>query len=1372
MKKISFLTYILLSFLILDGHEARAQNTSSNALHVIKSSINAEADNAEFCLEFDHTLTQTSPYHLTIALHLEQDGKKVVPQNIEATGASICIFPLDRDKPYHIEVNGLRGEDVSGGDVKMITPYTLSFTIPDRSPSLAFARKKYGNSFGSYDSPLVLRAVNVGHVKLTAYHLTDIPVIARAWQDRAEAALAPSESVYLAKNKGQQIWQSENDIPSTSNIMSEQTLVLQDQIPNLTPGLYLIVADAGKESDSSPANKGLAPLAATWFMKSDFSLRAIHDEGGIHIFSSKPDPGIHLVALNKKQEKIVEAQNGPDGTAFISFPLKSGDQNDIATIIGIDGAGNTAATDNDALPSVSKLQTLGVIRQHNLFVTPGETVDLSLAASENMARIPDQSALRILRNDSFYTDITVPAPVGDSAKLSFAAPLVQNDWKMHWQKNDGTLLAETSLRVTSNPEAPHLEVNSDRDFLTSDAAWPITIKSLTNAGKPTALTGGTIVFAWQNMDPATLGWKDYHFGIPNSSLNAPIKMMPFLTDLQGTTSLRLSVPPAPSDPGLYQAALSILAEPDAGVDAAKTLVLPLHPDTSVIGIKPLTINARFPQNGIARFALLALSSEGKPRDLSSLSYQIYEEGRSFDWYQDDGRWKYKPEPHLRPIGGGALAIKADGTSILDWPVTAGNYRLEILESGGKKLAETDFSAGWDALMPVPSTLTIGLPKILQPGKEAVAHVTLPEAATLTVIIADQHIRKIIHERQEKGDHEIAFTPASDWQKTINVMIDATPQDRSNLPLHGIAEASITENISPPHTLETNASIVSAYSPSATLLRKENRTTLLFGIENLSDNEETYNYRFATSAGLKIESGEKGIVTLAGRQSRVISLGLVAEQAGIKELQMDLNGTHTPHLNSNWMMTVLPKEDGMRSLETYSVNNQDIVFKKHAPESATMAFVARHSMDGVPELLTFVFNSHPFTTRELAFGIDFLRSWGDILVQAGLISDVLVKAQQQSWLMQLLSYQNDDGGFPDLSQGESTMDGTSSALIALGPDLSEQATPAKNLAIEWLKQRLSNTWFDDKERLSRAAAYAGLAAADAIDVANLHYFSDTSATQILPPIAEANIAAAFKHIHDPNAAAFWIKKMLDEKGDVKTIPVLNSLAATDALSSDDVHTTLSNIVSAMREGNTPSLLDAMSILRALAADNRDAGKWRISAGKEIRTLSDVFIVHPLDSNLLSYTNAGPSSLSLTYATFGLSSPPKPPHKSTLTRHIYRLNGVELSGSSQPTRGEIYLVEIKGALPQINDGEHILLQDGNNSDLRPISCSLSEKLNVTTFLPWLTLQDSASSPECKRLAHTLSLILNPKEDGNFRVLYFSYIDAPSLTAIEPPQIRILQ
>jgi hypothetical protein len=344
-------------------------------------------------------------------------------------------------------------------------------------------------------------------------------------------------------------------------------------------------------------------------------------------------------------------------------------------------------------------------------------------------------------------------------------------------------------------------------------------------------------------------------------------------------------------------------------------------------------------------------------------------------------------------------------------------------------------------------------------------------------------------------------------------------------------------------------------------------------------------------------------------------------------------------------------------------------------------------------------------------------------------------------------------------------------MALGLNSSEQTLPAKNLAVAWLKQRLSNTWFDDKERTARAAAFAALAAADAIDPANLHYFSDTSAALVLSPIAEANIAAAFKHMRDPNTAAFWIKKMLDEKGDTKSIAMLNALAATDALSSDDVHAALAAVSAQMRQGDMPTIEQAAGLLRAIAADDADSGKWKLSVGKETKSISGIYVLRAPDAVAMTATNGDPAPLSVTF----IAPAPALAAKTSVSRHIYRLNGVEVSPQTAPVQGEIYLVEIKGAVPSVGADEQALLQVSSDSSLRPVTCPLSNKLHTLAFVPWLTLDDVTPTDGCQILPYGMNTVISgdgKSDDNNFRVLYFATIDAPSIASLRPPQLRAIR
>jgi uncharacterized protein YfaS (alpha-2-macroglobulin family) len=1407
------------------AQDTPAQDDSGGALHVVKSSTNADSDNAELCLEFDRPLAPLAPARLAAAIKLEADGTSVTPANIATTAASLCLYPLDRGKSYRLSVRGLRGAK----DEKMASTYSQSFVIPDRSPSLAFTGRNGGiSSFGGYHDMLILRAVNVAHARLTVYRLTDPAAMARAWQDRAQIALAPSESAYLARNKGQQIWEGNAtfDTPAVApNATVEQPLSLQDKIPELPPGLYLIVADAGgttdagnKDSgieasgngDSKTASKGLAPLAAAWFVKSDFVIRALRDGNDIHVFASlAAQPGVkggvHLSGMSRKPEQLAEAQAGADGTGLIAAP-PNGNSADIVSIQASDDAGNIAFADIASLPALSHLPALGTITQADLFAVPGDAVDLtfSLAPAENAPAFTAQSILRLGREEVAYADYSVPALAAEKAKLSFTAPASPGLWTMRWRKTDGSVLAEAPLRVTGNPDAPRLDMTSDHAVLGVDTPCDVTLKALTSSGHPVPLVGGNVTIAWQKRDPALDGWKDYQFGLPAAPLPAPTVIGDFLTDFEGSTLLHLSLPSRPQEPGLYQAVLTAKTERDAGVADATPLTLPLRPEATAIGIKPLAPESRFPQNAIARFSLIALGPDGKLRDDSGLSYQIYEAGRSFAWYPDEGRWNYKPEPQLRPIGGGGVAIKADGSATLEWPVTAGNYRLQILDANAKPLAEASFSAGSGAMSTPDGALSVSMAKTLQPGVPAIAHVDLAQPAMLTAIVADTHIRKIIHEVRPRGDNQIAFTPSSDWQAGVSLSVLAQPQDSHSPSAYGETEAAVTQPThappstpapSPAHdagTDDENLRVFAPENPAALDLRPGEEATLSFGIENLSRQQETYHYKFTSSPGLGIDNGGTGTVTLGPLQSRAITLGLSTSEPGVKDIHIDIAGTHTLRLTHSWQAAVLAKSNFMHSLDTIAAAPGQQVLPastRRAQGEATVAFVSRRSMDGLGELLAYAYGLHPYTTEELALSIDVLRQWGNVIAASGIAPAEAVAARRQQGLIQLLERQNPDGGFAPRRGADSTMQDTAAALIALGPDTTPLTAPARDLAVNWTRQRLSNTWFDEKERALRAEAYAALAAADAVDPASLHYFSDTSANGDLPAIAEADIAAAFKHIHDPNAAAFWVKKMLDSNGTDKTIPLLNALAATDALSSDDVHQAMRETVDVLRAGDAPGIATVMELLRAITTDNADAGDWQVTQNNQRRSLSGVMAARLPDAAEASLHNSGAQPLMVTFAAEATRPPSQQPRGGNVSRHVYRLNGVELSPQGRPARAETYIVELKGVLPAMTADELTVVHEGAAAAIRPIGCPLSPRIDTPPFIPWFSPKDLTPTQDCEMTSHGFSARLAPGEsasdekvapaehpgerkDGAFNIVYFAHIDSNSIREMTPPRLRVVK
>ncbi len=1343
---------------------------ADGALHVLKSTISDTAKSARLCLEFDKPLASISTARLPALVRLQANGKTSAMPSFSVMDSSLCLFPLARGVAYALSVKGLRGQN----DERMDRSYTASFVVPHRTPSLSIVSEGGAvGAFGEYDRPLIVHAVNVPRVNIDVYRISDIHSMARAWQGRTLTALAASESAALAREKGSTIWREEIALPLNPDTVIEQKLSLKEKMPDLAPGLYLVVANAGNQ-EKKPAKKGLTPLAAAWIVQSDFSMRAVRDADGVRVIASSANGGkanVRLTAFDAESAQIADEAADPDGMgAFVRV-------SNVAAVLGADPAGNVAFANVEDIPSFSKDAYPDALRLNASLAAPLTWMDAFLSPAPLKKDPEMKSVLRLSRGDFVFADLPVPATAASAGKMSFQVPALPGNWTVRWQKTDGTVLDNASLRVTNDPDAPRLGAKTESDVLSGTQDITLTIRSVSAGGRPSPFVGGRVFLTWKNIEGDVFGWKGYLFGAPGQTPTTPVPIADFLTDPNGTASLRLALPPPPEDIALYQATLKVSGNPDTGVEDADELLLPLRPEETIVGIKPLARDAHFPPNSKARFALIGLSPEGKPRDVSDLSFRIYEEGRSFAWFQDEGRWKYKPEAQLRAVGNGPLSIKADGSSFLEWPVAAGKYRVEILDSTGKVLARTAFSSGWDAagLSPIETApLTVSLPKTIRVGRETAVRIAMPEDSVLTVIVADTRIRKIVREARPKGNHAIVFTSSADWGQTISVNVVATPREKSEGPMR-------TATVKGHLTFAENESVkalpaVSAVAfsdPSALVLRTDESAGLDFRIENFSSEKNDVHYGFTASPGLDIDGPADGDLDLSNMQSRGVSVILSASTVGKKELKLEASAAHAPRLSYSWPIAVLSKGGFFETEDAVSVGSKKSLVPTQAKTRKDLfVLISRCSVGGLAEVLSAAFDAQPFTTEEIALTVDAFRLWRDTMDQLGIAPAFAVDARIREYMQTLLRRQNQDGGFSAFGDGESTMDDTAFALTALASV--DRTNPANGLAAAWIKQRLSNTWFDEKERAPRAAAFAALAAANDLDPSNLHYFSDTSAQKILPPVAEAQIAAAFKHIHEPDAAAFWIKKMLDENaksGKLKSPAVLNALAATDALSSDDVVAATADMGAALRRKQPLNVADAAGLLRAAAVNVALAGKFQFSVNKnDTRTVNGIFAANVADA---AGYRSGSQPLFVALASQKMMPAALPPQISSVSRHFYRLNGVELAPGVAPVRGETYMVEIKGTIHSSAKKAAVLVQHGGNG-LRPIGCPLTPGLGTLSFIPWLVTSNLTPVADCELSPHGMNAVFyaNENDKMSFSIVSFARIDARTTNDIPAPRVRILK
>jgi uncharacterized protein YfaS (alpha-2-macroglobulin family) len=1276
-----------------------AEEAPSGLLRVVRPLLHAQQEEAELCLEFDRPLDAIGTIaRNTAALRLEADGKNiaVTDKNISLGGNQLCLSPLEHRKDYTLAVGALqnaKGEKIS-------QPYSLSLSVPARHPALVFVSKEGRDGLTVWRENPVLHSVNSAKVTLELYRITDPAKMAEAWNQRLQTTLAPSESLYFARANGTLVWKG---ALTPEQVLDKSTIskidFAQQGTADFSPGLYLLAAS---DPDAKPAKKDglskdeqdkentLTPTAAAWLLRSNLILQALRDDKVYRAFAAVSDASavaqnVHILALDSNQQILAEAWSDVSGQAQLA--PKPDKNNEAQTLLGVSDKGDVAfvdlsrdATPNPALPSM----TASLVVDQPVYA-PNETINVALTARDLHKHAVDLkgSALQILRPDhSLYVSQAVMLDPNGAARLSLAAPVSSGLWHLVWKQGDQITLAETVVRVSANPAAPELNVTADRTSLAADGGVNLTIRSQTGAKTAAPYVAGHVELAWEKPEHPFAAWKEYIFD-DGKKIDATAKPIGFfLTDAKGFAHMHVESLATNTTPALRQARLSVVGNPALATLDPDALVLPVKPADITLGLKPRAARGHFPENSLAHFDVVALDGDGQRRAITNLTYQIYEEGRSFDWFQSEGHWDYKPQQQRRRIGGGSLSIAGDGKASVEWPVTSGSYRMEITNADGVLLACLDFNAGWgfsdkEKVKATPLELTAASP-VVSIGREDKISFTLTRPALVTAIVADDRMRSVTHGAYPAGANSISIVPAGDWGSHIVVQVQAK---------YGAGDDS------------------SAWAVGQLLLSS--------GID---------------AAPVAFHAKDKPVSS--AKTNVAVSAKTVLQETSRQRLA--------------------PQQS--RSMATN---------KQHASTAAQFVFVAPEPFFDAPTLLSAALNQHPITTKEIARQLETTRLWRDAILSAKLVVESELRARQNDLLMRLLSRQKADGSFAPLpGRDAGDIGSTTAAVEALNLLGDAAARPASEQAITWLRHSLENTWFGEDERPLRASIYAALAGAEKLDLASLHYFSDTSADKPLPPLAAAQLAYAFASINDKAASGFWLDKARDGGGDKAsfTAEALAVLFANPYFAPREAQASLEN---ASKYASASLDSGAVSdFLLALWRSEDRAGAWRVGVGKDEISAQGMLVLSATDKVPVALRNPSQERALYLAVTTAVKAPDE---KAAGQRRVYNLDGGEVKGRLK--RGAVYLVMVEGAWPE-DKRAGLVAHENPTAMLSPITCAI-EAPSADGFLGWLAYKTPTAVAACEKSADGLDVYLTrgEKDPAAWRMTYLAKANGGEEKALRP-------
>lgn len=1252
----------------------------AQSLYVMRPILHAEQEQAELCLEFDHALDAVGGTARAVAaLHVESDGKPVPlsGRDISLGDNQLCLLSLKHSRAYRLMLGALRG---AKGE-KLLRPYSLSFTVPSRPPSLAFMSQDTRDGLALWRDTPVLHSVNSPKVMVDLYRITDPAKMLEAWSQRLQTALAPSESLYFARHNGVLIAKKDVTPEPVLDASVASALDFQEtDKKDFSPGLYLIAANAPEDpalkekTDKEDQDKetALSPNAAIWLLRSNLRLHALGDARNLTVTSETADgtglaKNIRLLAFDRDQKLLAEAQSDAKGLTTFALPADHPAQ----TVVGLDDAGNVAFLDlagtavaNPVLPPLIARLTLD-----QPIIVPDDKITFGFALHDvrNHPVALKNSMLHMLRADrSLYDSQPVTLDAGGMAKLSLVAPASSGIWHAVWKQEDGSQLAEADFRVSRNPAAPELGLSADRDSLDADGSVTLTLRSRTPAGAPAPYVAGHVELTWVQAEYFSSAWKDFHFDDGKKIDAVPVTIAHFMTDKNGQASVRVALLASHQVPALRQAQLRAVGDASGDVRDLDPVILPVKPTETVLGISPRAAKGFFPENSVAHFDVVALDGNGAPQTPENLTYQIYEEGRSFEWLQSEGHWDYKPQPRRRRIGGGGLNFADNGRAVVEGSVTSGTYRLDITTTDGALRASTDFSAGWnsgDRDKPDAAPLRLSVP-FLPNGVPVKVGFSLPRRAAVTISVADDLLRQVLHEVYPAGAVTVALPPINDGARRFLVRVEAHFDDKTAL----------------------------------------------------------------------------GQMTVPAENEAVKSSSY--GQPKFPETIRPITETPDRILKSAPPQVIAPKQ-------SMAVSGKPILL---GPEEFYDA----------PALLASYLRHDPFISKDLAARLDVLRLTQDTVMTTGLMTEAGLQALRHAELLRLLARQNMDGGFAPIPGGASDLASTAAAVRALAGLNDAVVRPAEEQAVRWLRHRLENTWFDEKERAARAAAYAALAAAGKLDVASLHYFSDTGADKALPSLACAEIAYAFAAINDKAAAGFWIDQARNNSPYKPAMPFdsLPILADNDLAALDELRSALGNASkNAMAKQDDAATVG--DFLRAIWRFEERAGNWALAVGKEEKTLHGFFTFNPADKTVAL---RNPSSNHALYAVQLGAMRTASTDKTAVRRRLYTLDGDE---AKNPQPGVTYVVMLEGAWRE--GQEALALHDNPEPVLQPLTCALAAP-DGNGFLGWLAAKTPMPGKACERGAGGMDILL--VRDDNAAAWRIAYLAKAGNTAKTPIRFPVLE
>ncbi|MEL6825453.1 MAG: alpha-2-macroglobulin [Pseudomonadota bacterium] len=746
------------------------------------------------CLVFSEPLDPDIDY----SIYAPMDGDVDVAYSVN--GEQLCLSGLSFAASYTLTLTeGLPDED----GVELGREEEVQISFEDRPPYVGFSGS--GVILPREDADgLAIETVNVDRVTVKVSRVNDRALAFKSITQGVESQQGRYSYVYGDENPSDlasEVWSGTMDIQNIKNAPVVTVFPLPDVIETLQPGAYYIELSDAIELDRY---EGPPASAKRWVMLTDLALTAYRSESGLDVTLRSlqdgrvmPNAQVQLIARNN--EVLGEAATGVDGRVSFNPELLAGTGTSTPKLILASGLkGDTAVLDLSRAPvDLSELNTGGRVTPGDIdaylytergIYRPGETVHITALMRDRAGRaVTERNGTLITYRPNGMEAFRVRFAIDEAGSLQRDIELPRGAARGMWRsvlEIDGLGRAGSVSYSVEDfvPQRIAVELDvEDAPFLPGDDVRDIDVTARFLYGAP----GAALTVQSQarvEVDPNPFGYDGFSWGRHDGSFREQLIDLPDrTTDGAGQSLVRIVPGNRGSNAEIPLRLNTVVSVLEPGGRAVNESVrIPYRPRDLYLGIKP-SFDGRLGFEEDGNFEIAALNAKGEGQ-IADLRWKILEISYHYDWYREDGRWKWRRSRTVRTVNEGGLRTQ-DGAGMitvsgLEW----GTHELAIEAEDGST-ASRAFRVGWggdvsgDGVEAPDRVEVVVDEQQIVAGRPAALTIIPPYDGEAQIVVATDRILSIETRQVQASGTSITLPVSDDWGEGAYVMVNVyTPRD--------------------------------------------------------------------------------------------------------------------------------------------------------------------------------------------------------------------------------------------------------------------------------------------------------------------------------------------------------------------------------------------------------------------------------------------------------------------------------------------------------------------------------------------------------------------------------------------------------------------